>query len=135
VDLLPLLTGEAEGLPDRLLYWRFNRSRAVRDAEWNATLMPKLWGWDESFPVYDPGMGQRPWAIALFSSLPDGCHAVAEDEGGLKYIRRTRNCSSTAWVARIPVLLYDSVVQFKHRASIRSGLRSAFALRLLHRDK
>ena len=20
---------------------------------WNATLMPKLWGWDKSFPIYD----------------------------------------------------------------------------------
>jgi hypothetical protein len=22
-------------------------------AAWNATLMPKLWGWDKSFPVFD----------------------------------------------------------------------------------
>ena len=25
--------------------------------KWNETLMPKLWGWDSSFPVHDPGMG------------------------------------------------------------------------------
>ncbi|MBL7077451.1 MAG: sulfatase-like hydrolase/transferase [Kiritimatiellae bacterium] len=25
--------------------------------EWDASLMPKLWGWDKSFPVHDPEMG------------------------------------------------------------------------------
>jgi len=24
---------------------------------WDGTLMPKLWGWDKSFPVHDPEMG------------------------------------------------------------------------------
>ena len=31
------------------------RLQASHDA-WNATLMPKLWGWDKSFPVFDPKM-------------------------------------------------------------------------------
>ena len=31
------------------------RLQASYDA-WNATLMPKLWGWDKSFPVFDPKM-------------------------------------------------------------------------------
>jgi len=31
------------------------RLQAAHDA-WNATLMPKLWGWDKSFPVFDPKM-------------------------------------------------------------------------------
>ncbi len=25
--------------------------------DWDRTLMPKLWGWDKSFPVHDPAMG------------------------------------------------------------------------------
>ena len=32
-----------------------SRLKAAYDA-WNATLMPKLWGWDKSFPVFDPKM-------------------------------------------------------------------------------
>ena len=94
IDLLPFVTGATQP-PQRHLHWRFNRSWAIRDAEWkltteggaphlfrivedigeahdlaaqfpevvqrlkatheawNATLMPKLWGWDKSFPVFD----------------------------------------------------------------------------------
>ena len=97
INLMPLVTGESAP-PSRNLYWRFNRSWAVRDSEWklvnqggkpqlfriaadlsekqdlsaehpevvsrlksaydawNATLMPKLWGWDKSFPVFDAKM-------------------------------------------------------------------------------
>ena len=96
-NLLPLVTGEATP-PERTLFWRFNRSWAIRDGEWklindngtphlfhiaqdaseahdlyaqkpdiakrlqaayeawSGTLMPKLWGWDKSFPVFDPKM-------------------------------------------------------------------------------
>ena len=101
MSLVPLATGAVAFAPDRYLYWRFNRSWAVRDAEWkligergaerpqlfriasdiseatdlytkkpqvvarlqkaydkwDATLMPKLWGWDKTFPVHDPEMG------------------------------------------------------------------------------
>ena len=32
------------------------RLQAAHDA-WNQTLMPKLWGWNKSFPVYDPRPG------------------------------------------------------------------------------
>jgi len=99
-NLIPFMTGDAAP-ENRFLYWRFNRSWAIRDAEWkligergaqrpqlfhiasdireskdlyeqrpkvvarlqkaydawDGTLMPKLWGWDKSFPVHDPEMG------------------------------------------------------------------------------
>jgi len=34
-------------------------AKRLQDAydAWDATLMDKLWGWDKSFPVHDPGMG------------------------------------------------------------------------------
>jgi len=101
INLLPLMEGKTNSLPERYLYWRFNRAWAIRDAnwklikdrsskrpqlfnissdisetrdmhaekpkivnrlqnkynEWNSELMPKQWGWDKSFPVYDPEMG------------------------------------------------------------------------------
>jgi arylsulfatase A-like enzyme len=101
LNLLPLLCGKKKTLPERYLYWRFNKAWAIRDAEWklikplesntpklfniakdisesedlykkkpeiaqrmqkaydkwSSGLMPKLWGWDSSFPVHDPSMG------------------------------------------------------------------------------
>ena len=102
IDLIPLLTGKATTLPERFIYWRFNRAWTIRDAEWkliipggtekrpllfhiasdisetkdlysekpaiaqrlqnaytswSSEMMPKLWGWDKSFPVYDPKIG------------------------------------------------------------------------------
>ncbi len=101
INLLPFLEGKTNSLPERYLYWRFNKKWAIRDAnwklikergskrpqlfnissdisetrdmyaekpkivnrlqnkynEWNSELIPKQWGWDKSFPVYDPEMG------------------------------------------------------------------------------
>ena len=34
VDLVPFLTGEAEGRPHDVLFWRLKENRAVRDGDW-----------------------------------------------------------------------------------------------------
>ena len=102
IDLIPLLTGKSTTLPERSIFWRFNRAWTIRDSEWklispggtekrpllfhiasdiseskdlysekpeiaqrlqnayttwSSEMMPKLWGWDKSFPVYDPKIG------------------------------------------------------------------------------
>ena len=101
VNLIPMITGKAEKIADRYLFWRFNSQWAIRDKEWkliferrskkpqlfniaadisettdlyaekpevakrlqdrynvlDSEMMPKQWGWNKSFPVYDPGMG------------------------------------------------------------------------------
>ena len=38
MDLLPFLTGEAEGRPHEILFWRRGKNRAVRDGDWKLVL-------------------------------------------------------------------------------------------------